>query len=404
MLSVGKLMSTTITRQEKFFRFFPFIFVFYEITHYLANDMYLPSLPHLVADLHTTTYLGQQTITVWFIGSVTLQLILGPLSDRFGRRPILFMGGCLFILSSLACALTMNIHVLLVSRFFQGTAICAVITAGYSSIHELYERIRAIQILAIMGSIVVLAPAFGPLVGGVLLQWLSWRWIFGLLAIWGFIGLSALWFLMPESNLPEKRQIHHWKLLAKNYLSIFSNPTFLSNTLIFCVTFLGMIAWITAGPFIVITKFKLNTLIFGLLQALVFGGLIVGAQAVKYLVDKIGTGRLITLGLAINLLGSLSAFILTLLFPHFLMGLVIGLVFFSFGSSLAFSSLQRNAIEACTEPMGARIAVLSTLMSLFGAIGSLLVSLIYTGTLLWFGILLLIVSGIACLIKFLGKS
>jgi MFS transporter, DHA1 family, multidrug resistance protein len=122
---------------------FPFIFVFYEITHYLANDMYLPAMPRLVADLQTTTHLGQQTITVWFLGTAALQLLLGPLSDRLGRKPILFLGGLIFILSTLICALTSNIHLFLIARFFQGTAVCAVITAGYSSIHELYDQIRA---------------------------------------------------------------------------------------------------------------------------------------------------------------------------------------------------------------------------------------------------------------------
>src|ERR1700722_16800377 len=96
------------TKLEKLFLLFPFILVFYEVTNYLANDMYLPALPHMTIDLRTTAQMAQQTLTTWFLGTASLQLFLGPLSDRLGRRPILFGGGLVFIISTLICALASN--------------------------------------------------------------------------------------------------------------------------------------------------------------------------------------------------------------------------------------------------------------------------------------------------------
>ena len=215
------------------------------------------------------------------LGTASLQLFLGPLSDRFGRRPILLGGGLVFILATIFCAAANTIQILLIARFFQGCAVCTIGTAGYSSIHEFYDQIKAIKLLAVMGSITVLAPAFGPLFGGILLQWLNWRWIFILLALWGFCGIILLYFTMPETN-PKSQQPLQWESLLKNYSSILFNAKFTANTLLFCFTFLGMIAWIAAGPFLVIGQFKQSTLMFGVFQALIFGNLIVAAQTVKF--------------------------------------------------------------------------------------------------------------------------
>ena len=171
------------------------------------------------------------------------------------------------------------------------------------------------------------------------------------------------------------------------------------NTLMFCCTFLGIIAWIAAGPFLVITKFHLSTFVFGWFQAMIFGSLILGAQCVNRRVKKIGAERLIQWGLYITLFSGVLAFSVTWLFPQFLFGLVLSLMIFTFGSSLIDNPSHRIAIESCDAPMGARMAIFSTMMCLSGFIGGLLVGLTYTGTLVWFGILLLFVSIAAYLIN-----
>lgn len=383
---------------------FPFLLVFFEIITYLANDMYLPALPMLAADLNVKAHMAELTLTAWFLGSASLQLILGPLSDRIGRRPVLLGGAVIFTTATLVCTLTANINILLIARFFQGCSVCAVVTAGYSSIHESFDTFKAIQILALMGSITVLAPAFGPFFGAVILQWLSWRWIFGILFILGLIALLLLWWIMPESNLPENRDAFHLKTIVKNYKTIICNLTFLYNTLLFCLTFLGMIAWITLGPFLVINTFHYNPLMFGVFQVLVFGCLIVGAQIVKHLIDRVGIQPLINVGLIIIFAGSIIGVISTLLFPHFLWGLIISLMIYAFGASLAFSPSHRVAVESCNEPMGARMAIFSGMMALFGVLGSLLVSLTYTGSIRWLSSLLIVTALLACLMRWLDKS
>jgi Bcr/CflA subfamily drug resistance transporter len=388
-----------MTSKEKNFWLFPFFLVFYEITNYLSNDMYLPALPTMVSDLKITEQLAQMTVTMWFLGTASMQLVLGPISDRVGRRPVL-LGGCvLFIITTAICALTANINIFLVARFFQGAVVCSILTAGYSSIHETYEQTKAIHILAIMGGVVVIAPAFGPLVGSLILTYLNWRWIFGLLAICGAVGMAALWVYMPESNPKTNRTKFNIKHILQNYTAIFFNAEFMLNTLIFCIGFMGIIAWVAGGPFLVIGAFKLSTASFGFFQLMIFGSMILGSRAVKPFMDRLGVQRLIDLGLYIVVLAGAIGLVLTWIFPHFIWGLIIALMLFVFGSGLAFSPSHRLAIEACDEPMGVRMAVFSSMLSFAAVAGGLLVSLTDNETLFWFGKLLFSLGILAILVR-----
>lgn len=381
---------------------FPYLLVFYEIATYLANDLYLPALPRITTDLQTTTSMVQQTLTAWFLGSSSLQLILGPLSDRFGRKPILLVGGLIFICSTLICALTSNLHTLLIARFLQGVVVATLGTAGYASIHESYDRVTVIQILTIMSSIVILAPAFGPLFGGILLQWITWRWLFIILVVWASIPLIGLWFLMPESNPIEKRQALAVHLIVNNYLKILFNKKFILNVLVSSFSVIGKIAWIVGGSFLIVNQFKLNILFFGLFQIMIFASQILAAQLLKNMIKKTNINHLVNIGVAFTLLGGLLAFCLSYIFPHFILGLILSLMIFCAGTSFT-ATTQRLAIEACPEQtMGERMAVYSTLVSLFCAIASVLVSTTFTTKLTWFGSLLLIVSIFTCLARWIS--
>lgn len=390
--------------KEKISWFFPLALVFYEITNYLANDMYLPALPTMANDLKIAEQYVQMTVTVWFLGTASMQLFLGPISDRLGRRPVVLGGGVMFIITTIICALTSNIDVLLIARFFQGAVVCSILTAGYSSVHESYEQADAIHILAIMGSVVVIAPAFGPLVGSLILTYFDWRWIFGLLAVCGAIGIFALWMWMPESNPKQNRRSLDIRRIFKNYTAILFNAEFMLNTLIFCLGFMGIIAWVAGGPFLVIRTFNLSTLYFGIFQFVIFVSMMLGARAVNPLMKKLGIQYLIDCGLFIVILGGAFAFVVTWIFPHFIWGLIIALMLFVFGSGLAFSPSHRLAIEACNEPMGARMAIFSTMLCLAGVSGGLLVSMTYDETLFWFGKLLFLLGILVVVTRIMSKK
>lgn len=378
--------------------FFPLLLICYEIINYLANDMYLPALPNLISDLGINSGLAQQTVTAWFFGASSLHLLLGPVSDRFGRKPVLLIGGILFIIATWVCAFTSTISILLIARFIQGAVVSTLGTAGYASIHESYQRKKAIQILALMTSIVMLAPAVGPLIGGVFLQWLSWRSIFVFLALSASVIWLMLCFVMPETLSSTNRHMFRWSNVLSHYQQILKNKAFRLNLVIISFNVLAKVVWIVGGPFLIISQFKLNTLFFGLIQILIFGSQILGAQLVKRIIHRVEVNRLINQGLSISFFASLLAVVLSLIFPNQLIGLILCLMIFCFGTALS-GPLQRLCIEASPEPMGARMAVYATSISLFCSLASFLFSFTYSGSLFWFASLLFIFSSLASLVR-----
>lgn len=366
---------------------FPILLALYEICTYLSNDAYLPALPNITRDLVTANHLVQLTLTTWFMGSASMQLFLGPLADRVGRRPVLLSGGLIFILVTLGCAITNNIHELLVLRFIQGATITSMIIAGYATIHELFNREKAIHTLSIMNSITVLAPSFGPLFGAMILHFSTWRTIFYLLSIWAVVAVSCLYFKMPETN-PHKNEALDIKKIGSQYKNIIGNKSFILFLLIPRFLFSAMIAWIAAGPFLLVDRFHFTSLQFGLAQMFIFGSLIISTRSVKFWMTKFSLGKITMAGILLSLFGGLYAITSAYLFPNTWINMIVAMIFIATASGLLFPICERLGIESSQEPMGSKIAIASLLSGIAGVFGSALISGFYNDTLLSLSIIL----------------
>ncbi|MDP3704707.1 MAG: multidrug effflux MFS transporter [Legionellaceae bacterium] len=372
---------------EKILNFFPIALVIYEISNYLANDAYLPAMPGIAEQLQTTNHLVQLTLTSFFLGNATMQLILGPISDRYGRRVLLLGGGIIFIITTLICALSHNIYTLLIIRFFQGAAVTSMIIAGYATVHAMYDQVRAIKTLAWMNGITVLAPALGPLFGGMILVVASWRWIFIILAIWAFFAWIALFKFMPETcetPIPIKP-----KKLMKQYGLVLFNKRFISPMLTLSILYAVMISWIAAGPFLVMDTFHYSAVNFGLIQGLVFGAFIIGTHLVTHLIEKIPLGRITKISILLAMLGAGFGFIGSLVITKNLLTIVIPMMVFALGAGIGFPVLNRLSIEGSDEPMGIKMALFATFLGMSAFLGSIIISSFYTGTVLGFASIIL---------------
>jgi DHA1 family multidrug/chloramphenicol efflux transport protein-like MFS transporter len=378
---------------------FPFLLVFFEMTTYLSSDMYLPALPTVMRYFALNHAQAQMTLTSWFLGAISVQLILGPIADRYGRKIVLCFGGILFTLATLACAITSDFHAFIVARFIQGMGICFMAVPGYAAIHELFEQAKAIKILALMGSITILAPALGPLLGSIILQFASWKWIFGFIAICSSSSIILLIIYMPETLPVAKRHPLKISKILSTYGKILSNFNFMLTVSIFGLIFCGFITWIAAGPFLVINQFHLTPMMFGLFQALIFVSNIIANNLVKFYIDKVGARKLIRIGLNICFGISIIALGTSWLLPNLLIGMIFIYIVYSFGSGLTFSPLNRLTVETSNEPMGSRIAVFSTFLSGFATLSSVLVSIFYDNSLLSLAEIIFAVMLIATLLN-----
>lgn len=384
--------------------FFPLLLVLYEIATYLSNDMYLPALPEMMRDLNLTTKEVQLTLTTWFIGSAALPLVMGIISDRYGRRITLLSGGIVYVISTIACALAMDIHVLLIARFIEGAAIPSMLVAGYACIHELFDQKEAIRILALMSSVTVLAPALGPLLGSILLLFTSWRGIFWFIAFWSALAITLLFKWMPETHPPEKRSPIHWGTLFGQYAKVLTNRRFVLLNTVLGLVFGGFIVWIAAGPLLVIESFEYSPLAFGVIQAIVFAAYITGNRLIKFLLDRAGISYLIWSGLLIALLGGVLLLAAGLLFPQHLYPFLFAMIVYSFGAALCFAPLNRSTIESSDQPMGVRVALFTVIWTGFAVLGSLVAGHYFEGSVISVAVPIAIAAILSCCLNLFVKK
>lgn len=137
----------------------------------LSTDLYLPSLPTLVRVFGTDVATVQLTLSIFLVGFAVSQLVYGPMSDRFGRRPTLLVGVTIYLAASAVCAMTSSIDALIAARFFQALGACCGPVVARAVVRDVFGRDRAATVLAYMSMAMALAPAVGPMLGGVLTEW-----------------------------------------------------------------------------------------------------------------------------------------------------------------------------------------------------------------------------------------
>lgn len=355
---------------------FPFFLSFYEFCTNMSNDMYLPALGLIATDFQIGINQVQLTITAWLAGSMSVQLIVGPLADRYGRRPALLIGGVFFLLSSLGCALAADIYWLIFARFVQGISVCSMMVPGYASIHDLYDDEKAIQILVWMGTVAIIAPAIGPLFGGFILLFATWRWVFVALFALGVIALLGLFLVMPESATSYNRSSFNIKDLLGCYYRIISNHNFIISAISFALAYAGVIGWVTSSPVILMNYLNFTPFEFSLAQIPVFSSYIVGAQLIKFFVKNICKEKLIFFGLAIAGFAGLLLILFSYITPNHSLAYILPMTLYTFGFGFASAPLNRITLTATPERKGAAMAVFCLTLATSGTLISLLLSVL----------------------------
>jgi DHA1 family bicyclomycin/chloramphenicol resistance-like MFS transporter len=179
----------------------------------LATDMYLPAIPMLGVQWGIALSTINLSLVLFFVSFSMFLLIHGPLSDRFGRRPILLLGIAIFVLSSLLCALAGNVYILIGYRIFQGAGAAAASALSMAICKDLFSGKEREQVLAYVAVIVAIAPTVAPIIGGLILKWLSWPWIFVVQGTLGFIAMIGVYFM--QEPLQNFNQVNLMQLMGR---------------------------------------------------------------------------------------------------------------------------------------------------------------------------------------------
>lgn len=262
----------------------------------LAIDMYLPGLPMLGDDLETSTSMVQLTLTTFMAGLGVGQLIVGPLSDGWGRRRLLLVGTAAFAVSGILCALAPSAGVLIAARLLQGFSGGAAIVLARAVIADRASGDTAAKLFSLMMIIGGVAPVLAPLAGGALLGPVGWRGIFWVLAAAGAVMTIGVLALIPETLEPERRHGGGLASLAHNARYVLSNRRFVGYTLTFVFGFGALFSYISASPFVLQDALGLSYGAFSVVFGVNSVGIVLGSIVSARLVDRFGARRLLSFG------------------------------------------------------------------------------------------------------------
>lgn len=262
----------------------------------LATDMYLPAMPAMADALNTGPDRIQLTLSLYMAGFALAQLVCGPISDRFGRRPVMIAGLSLFLAASLLCAWAPSVEWLLVGRFLQAFGGAAGPVLARASVRDIHGPIEAGRILSYMASTMALAPALAPVVGAGLLLFFGWESVFVVLALYAAVMLAVLIFMLPEPLAKERRQSIHPKTVLANFRLLLTQRAFIGYTLVNAAAFSGLFAYLSGSSFVLIEYLGVAPTLYGVMFTLIVAGFFVGTLVSGRYSHRLGRDRLVTLG------------------------------------------------------------------------------------------------------------
>ena len=381
--------------------FFPMALILYDFAAYLSTDLIQPGIIHVVHDFNADVSLAPASVSLYLAGGMALQWLLGPLSDRIGRRPVLITGALIFTVACAATLLTTSMTQFLVARFIQGTRICFIATVGYVTVQEAFGQTKAIKLMAIITSIVLVAPVIGPLSGAALMHFVHWKALFGIIALMGLIALCGLALAMPETV---QRGTAPFSIPAvlRDFRHVFHNRIFLFGAATLSLSYIPLMSWVAVSPVILIDAGGMTTAQFAWAQVPVFGAVIIANMMVARVVKDPGDPRFIWRAPPIQLVGLAILIAGNLLWPHVWLWSVLGTSLYAFGIGMIFSTLFRFTLFSNTLPKGTVSASLNIVILTVMAVA------IEVGRGLWFNggkipfHLLAVVAGITAVFTLKG--
>ncbi|WP_254783297.1 multidrug effflux MFS transporter [Curtobacterium sp. MCBA15_007] len=278
-----------------------------------ATDMYIPALPAIARDLETTPGAVQLSLTAFLVAFAVGQLLVGPVSDGIGRRPMLVAGTALFALASVGCALAPDVVTLVVARVAQGLAGAAGAVAGRAMVSDVTSGTRMAKVFGTLAAINAIGPVVAPLAGGAVLTIGTWRLMFVVLAVLGAVFFVAVVLRFRETLPPERRGGVGFAANGRRIRELLAIPRFRAYVLSGVLSTVGFFAYIATSSFVFQSEYGLSEGLYTLVFATNASMMIITTLLFGRLVGRVTEDALLTLGLVVGTLGATAVVVSALL-------------------------------------------------------------------------------------------
>lgn len=329
-------------------------------------DLYLPAFPVLQQDFQTTAAAIQLTLTGTMIGFALGQLIVGPLSDKVGRRRPLLAVTALHVIASIGAALAPDLTLLAIARVLMGMGAAAGGVVAMAIVRDLFGGRRLVVMLSRLALVSGVAPVIAPLIGSALLAVMPWRGIFVVLAVYGAVMLVSAIALVPETLPKARRGANGGATVLQRYRSVFSDRVFIGVLIIGGMTFSGLFSYLSSSSFLFQEGYGFDAQQYGMLFAVNSLGVVLGVQTASRLAARFGPQWVLAFSTATLVLASAAIIV----FDQLGLGLwptMVALFVFMTACGFTFPCVQVLALDRHGKAAGTAASIIGA--SNFGVAG-----------------------------------
>ncbi|MHA3739126.1 MFS transporter [Pseudomonas sp. Eth.TT006] len=354
----------------------------FELLTYMASDLIMPAMLAVTCGFDVDARHVPHAFNLYLIGGVCLQWLIGPLSDRYGRRRVLLSGCALFGIACAATFFTRSIEAFNLLRLVQGMGLGFIVAVSYPALQEVFREADAVRLMALLGNVALLSPLLGPLLGSLLLEWLSWRSLFLTLGLAAAVAWLGLYAWMPETigvvrndGQQQAPVAFNAQQLGQRYRALLANRCFLRASLALGLMSLPLIAWIGLSPVLLMQLSGLSSREYALWQIPVFCAVIAGNLILDRLLVRHSLPQVVRIALWPFCLG-LVALIGTAISSAALPILIASLALYATGLGMSNAALYRLALFASDDSKGLVCAAIGMLSIVVMGTGGTLISVI----------------------------
>ncbi|MFM7484159.1 MAG: multidrug effflux MFS transporter [Burkholderiaceae bacterium] len=347
----------------------------------LSTDLYLASLPSLATGFAVPVATVPLTLSLFVIGFGAAQLVIGPLSDRFGRRPVLLTGLALYVAASAMCGLALSIELLIFARFLQALGCCAAVMIARAIVRDAYAPEDSAKLLAKASTWISLAPIFGPILGAYLQVAFGWRAAFIALGIFSACVMAACIRHMPETNQHKNPTATQIKGIIENYRLVLGSREFWLNVTPGALSYCGIFIFISGSSFVLINVLGVPTQWFGYCFAIGVTGYMSGTLVCRRLLKTIPGEQALRIGSACSFSAGIY-FLVATLFGWWHWAVVVLAMFLSMAShGINFPVSQAGSIAPFPKQAGTAAGLMGAVMMAFAFVSGTVVGATHNGTL-----------------------
>lgn len=341
----------------------------------LSMALFTPSMPEIMRAFDTTESAVKMTLSLYFAGFAIAQLIVGPLSDGLGRKPVTQAFLTIYLAASVFALFAPTIELLVAARFLQGVGAAVGVAISRAIVRDLFTHERSARIMNLIGIILASAPALAPFIGGVTTEMAGWHAIFVLMVVAGIALMLVVHFALRETVLRDLSRIRP-RQLVRSYRRLLGSGYFMTASLTIAGSLGAIYAQATLLPFIMMERIGLSPMVFGISMLMQSGMFFLGSLAVRALLSRVSAFSLVVPGLCFVGLGSIGLLVPLHILPVSFATVMVPVAFYTFGIAFVLPAMTTAALAPFPHMAGAASSMMGFLQMGTGMAGGLIAALL----------------------------